>query len=420
MNAQLPVHLQNRQRRNLTQEAVGGISIGTGPHISITANRFTLVDAAGNEKPIQTLYLDVCVVDANRHPSKIFYDPRVPYDPNNSSPPLCFSDNGVGASARAQQPQNTSCAVCQWNAWGSAVSRLTGAQTKACNDVKKIAVVVPGETLPFMLRIPPASLKNWAAYCTTVASHNVDLPDILTRLEFESQGVLKFSPVGYVDEATAMLGDRVLEAKATDQMLGKTDVAWNGQGAPQLAPPAQAPAQQLMPPPAQAPAAAPPFMAPQAPAPQFMPPPQAAPAAPQAPQQGFAPAPSAPAAPAPQRAPRKPRGQRAAEPAPQAPPFMPAPQQAQAAPAAAPFGAPTAAPASMPAPTTAPAAAPSGQMPDLPPFLQRNPAATPAQPPPLPPQAGFGMQAAPAPDAGMQAALDQAFNLPIPGAPPQS
>lgn len=397
---QLPAHIANRQRRNLVADAAAGINVGQGPHISIKDNRFTLVDGAGNERQLQTLYIDLCIIDVNRSVSKIFFDPRVPYTPGNEGqPPVCFSDNGVGASARASQPQSTSCGACQWNAWGSK-HNAAGEQIKACSDVKKVAVVVPGETQVFMLRIPPASLKNFAAYSATLASHGVDLPDVLTRAGFASQGVLNFTPMGYIDEATAAMGDRAMEAQATVQMLGKNDQPWDGQQrqAPQLAPPPQQAAPALAPPTAQ-PA---PMFQQAAPAPQFMPPPV------QQPAQQFTPPPAAAQMPAPEptTAPRqrKPRTPKPVEPAPSAPPFMAAPPS-PASQTQAPVAAPSAPPA---APVQA---TPSGEMPGIPSFLQRGPAAPPA----AAPQQGFGMQAAAAPDAGMQAALDAAFNLPIPG-----
>lgn len=374
MNAQLPAHLANRQRRDLATTAVGGIAAGSPAHISIAGNRFTLVDDAGNEKPMQTLHLDVCVIDANAAVSKIFFDPRTPFEPggDNSNPPICWSDNGIGASAQASQPQNTSCQLCPQNAWGSAISKATGKPVKACNDVKKVAVVIPGIDMAFLMRIPPASLKNWGKYCNTLAGHGVDLPDAMTRLEFESQGILKFTPVGYADEATAALTDKMVAAKATDVMIGRLDRPWGGQADAQKVAYAQtqqpaqiAPAAPMAPPPQPFGGAQDPFMKPPA---------------------GFATAP-------------------------------PSEGTGFAAPAAAsPFGQPS---TSSPTDATPPKrgrgpnkpkaeAAPAED--GIPPFLQRNPPVVAAL---APNPTQFGMQAAPpAPDAGVQAALDAAFRLP--------
>lgn len=382
MNAQLPTHLQNRQSRNLAVAAVAGINSGSPAHISIAGNRFTLIDDAGNEKPIETLFLDVCVIDANGAVSKIYFDPKTPFVPggDNSNPPICWSDNGIGASAQASVPQNTSCQLCPQNAWGSAVSKATGAKIKACNDVKKVAVIVPGIEMVFLLRIPPASLKNWGKYCNTLAGHGVDLPDAVTRLEFESQGILEFTPMGYVDAATAASTDKAIQAKATDNLVGRNDRPWGGQGeAAKVAYAAQRPVEQI--------------------------------------------APSAPAA-QPMAPPPQPFGQ---APTPQVPPMQtqaPSAFGGTSAPMAGPFAQPAA--SAPPGPFAGPAAtqepvkrtrAPNKKKEEptaddgIPPFLRREqPAAAPAL---APNPTQFGMQSAPAaPDAGVQAALDAAFRLP--------
>lgn len=134
------------QRRGLTRAAIGGITGGSPPQISIRGSRFRKIDAAGNEKMLDTLSMDIVIVDANEHVSKLYYDQ--PYDPsaNEYFPPACFSDNGVAPSTSAEKPQSETCAMCPQNAWGSATSALTGKNTKACNDAKKLAVlVVPPE-----------------------------------------------------------------------------------------------------------------------------------------------------------------------------------------------------------------------------------------------------------------------------------
>jgi hypothetical protein len=375
---QLPVHLQNRQRRDLVGAALGGLNTGSPPHISIAGNRFTLVDDAGNEKPVNTLNLDVCVIDANPVVSKVYFDENKPFvqGEDNSGPPICWSDNGIGASAQATQPQNTSCQLCPKNAWKSK------GNGKLCADVKKLAVIVPGVDMVFLLRIPPASLKNLAKYTQTLAGHGVDLPDALTRLEFESQGILKFTPVGYVDEATATATDKVIAAKATDILIGRNDRAWGGQADAQKAAYAQ---QQERPAIEQAKPAAQPMA----------PPPQPFGGQVATPFGGGA---STAAPPSTEQAqPFTPHGARGVSPS-------------------DPFAQPS---TSSPTDVTPPKRGRGPNKPKaesapaedgIPPFLQRNPPAA-AAPAPNPTQ--FGMQQnPPAPDAGITAALDAAFRLP--------
>jgi hypothetical protein len=376
---QVPAHILARQKRDLVGAAVGGITVGSPAHISIKDNRFTLVDDAGNEKPMQTLHLDLCVIDANPSVSKIYFDPRIPFVPggDNPNPPICWSDNGIGASAQASQPQNTSCQLCPHNAWGSAKSKATGADVKACNDVKKLAVLVPGIAMVFLLRIPPASLKNWGKYCNTLAGHGVDLPDALTRLEFESQGILKFQPMGYVDAPTAALTDKVIAAKGSDQLVGKNDRPWGGQADAQKIEYAQRQAPQQI--------------APVAPVAQPMtPPPQPQPFGGQ---------------PTIASSQQIPEGQNVAE----------AFGSLRSAQAQSPFAQPsTSSPTDVTPPkrTRGPNKAKAEPTADdgIPPFLRRDPPA-PVEHAPNPTQ--FGMQQNPAaPDAGVQAALEAAFRLP--------
>ena len=367
----LPVHLQGRQRRDLARIAIEGINGGPPPHISIGDNRFTLVDDAGNEKLVPTHHVDVCVIDANHAVSKIFYDPSKPYvKGGDNGPPICWSDNGIGASAQASQPQNTSCKLCPHDAW------KTKGEGKACSDGKKLAVIVPGMEMVFLLRIPPASLKNFFKYTQTLAGHGVDLPDAVTRLEFESQGILKFTPQGYVDEATAAATDKAIAAKATDQLVGRLDRPWGGQADAQKIAYAQSqPAAQIAP---------------------IAPPPQPF-ATPAAETFGHAPAPQAPFVGSAQTAP--------AASSPFAPPSLGS--QTDATPKERkPRG-----PNKPKADAQTVAAMNTGAAADgIPPFLQRNPEPAPA---PAPNPTQFGMQAAPAaPDAGIQAALDAAFRLP--------
>lgn len=399
MTDQLPAHLAARQRPTMLAAAISGLSRTRGPHVSIADNRFTLVDGNGAEKPIQTLYVDLVVVDVNPHVSRLYYDPSKPYNKDDNTPPLCFSDNGIGASQQASEPQNTNCQLCPKSAWNSAVSKMTGKGIPACAQRKKLAVIAGGMgEMVFDLTVPPASLGNWLAYCNILAQRGLEPYDVYTRVEFESQGVLKFSPapIGdkglcYVHEAVVTLTEKLWATKATEMATNKNDIVWTGAADQQKIAYAAQGGGQLPAPPM----------------------PQAAPAPLAPPPQPFGgnmdTSKSSPFG-----------GEVAAQSPPFAQPGTSAPTDAtqpikrtrgpnkskEPAPAAASFG-----PAPMISNTSAPFVEPQGNE-GIPPFLHRNQ----NQPPPtpsLPAQPAFGMQAnPPAPDAGVQAALDAAFRLP--------
>jgi hypothetical protein len=226
MSQNLPAYIRNRDPNHTTlaQRGLQNVGTGQGPHLSIRDNRFTLVDAAGNQMPIQTLFLDVCIIDLNDHLSKTYNEE---WDPENPAPPICFSDNGVAPSTAAQSPQSLTCQGCDKNKWGSKVSNM-GNEVKACRDEQKCAILVPG--MPnnlFRFTVPPNSLKGWRAYLSKFTNAGFDLRDVVTRLTFKAgvNGTLEFNPAPspWLDEATLGARDKALEQKAPDIIVGRLD-----------------------------------------------------------------------------------------------------------------------------------------------------------------------------------------------------
>ena len=234
MNAPaLPAYLTGKTNRGLAQSLMGNLGVGSPPFLSIMGNRLTLIDATGEEIAVPTYdpkigpYLDVCIIDANEHTSKIYYDK--PFDPgaNQYEPPACWSDNGVAPSRNAAKPQSPTCASCPQGAWGSKVSAVSGKGVKACADIQKVGFITAGYEMPFLLRIPPNSRTNFRGYVNKFVGQPMDLEDVMTRITFEQGGIgtLKFEAVGWLDETTVLpLRNKLIAAKATDALVGRTDL----------------------------------------------------------------------------------------------------------------------------------------------------------------------------------------------------
>lgn len=185
----------------------GNLGAGQPPMISRQGNRFTLRDAAGNELQPQAT-LDVIIVDGNGSVSKVYRADRN-YNPNDPTPPDCFSDNGVAPSVMALKPQHATCIDCPHNARGSDISRVSGKAIKACSDNQKLAVIVvdaPEQSL-YQLLITPGSLTNFRNYDRELQGHRYDLNEVVTRLDFDPKqlGVLTFATVGLPDEEETKL-----------------------------------------------------------------------------------------------------------------------------------------------------------------------------------------------------------------------
>jgi hypothetical protein len=287
---QLPAHLTNRQRRDLATQVATGLAGLTPPYVSINAGQFTLVNASGDAVPLGSLTLDCVILDTLNLVSRVFWGvneqnrKNVP-DPSNPQPPICFSDNGMGASANAAEPQSATCTGCRWNQWGSAVSNRTGQGIKGCDSQKKIVVMVAQDPRhPWLLRVPVMSHDSLAKYAHSFAGQQFDVTDLWTRVTIVPQQgagyMLTFEPSfkydqskGFVDEGTVKLTDSWVQARMTDQVIGRGDPPWTGQQRPQealRAPEAPAPLSPLQP---AAPASAG-FQMPAAPPPPVFPQPQ--------------------------------------------------------------------------------------------------------------------------------------------------
>lgn len=255
----LPAFLQNTQSR-LTDTLGSNLGGGSHPYLSIMGNRLTLVDASGDQEPITTVdpktglaYLDCVIIDVGDHASKIYYGK--PYDPNAQSwaPPDCWSDNGVAPSINASVPQARSCTPdptgihgCKWAVWGSKVSTVSGKGVPACSKYQKLALLIPGDEVIFLLRVPPNSLDNLRAYNAKFKGQQIGIDAVITRLSFEPQGLgtLTFNAQNYVDEASWKQSRAAIAAKATDTLVGRGDVPIAGVAlaAPLAAPTAALPA----------------------------------------------------------------------------------------------------------------------------------------------------------------------------------
>ena len=235
---QLPAHLAGNRRR-LNEVATQGLGAAIPPHISIQGNAFTLVDGSGNKQPVMMAagngqqypqpYLDVAIMDMTEVTAKRYYGAQK-WTPDSNDPPTCWSANGIGPSRDAPTPQSRSCAECPHNERGSAISQVSGAAIKACRDEKWICVkpLVPGlpADMVFQFVLTPGSFKNWRAYNDKFKGTNIDIADVVCRMQFVQgvNGVLSFTGASYIDAATSALQQQLWDSKATDIYVGRNDV----------------------------------------------------------------------------------------------------------------------------------------------------------------------------------------------------
>lgn len=210
-------------------------------------------DIGDYDKETKVKYIDVVIVDINPNPSRIYYESK--FDDANPASPTCFSDNGLAASTRAENPQAPLCRECQWNQWGSGEGR-----GKACKEGKKLAVIIPSfdPMKAWQFRVPPtslAALRNFTKALTTVKvkDHGALPIEVVTRISFSKEKnfglnfdfvrVLTDSPEDKQLYTTAVA---MFEASETVDLVGLNDEPITDAYKPALAAPVQHP--QLAPP----------------------------------------------------------------------------------------------------------------------------------------------------------------------------
>ena len=134
--------------------------------------------------------IEVVVIAASPVKSKLYYKG---YNDGASDRPICFSSNGVTPDQRSQQMQARACAVCPQNQRGSRIDENGQARGTACRDNKRIAIVPLGdlenETLggPMLLRIPAASLNDFAQFTTKLEHLGLPYVAVGVKISFDPQ-----------------------------------------------------------------------------------------------------------------------------------------------------------------------------------------------------------------------------------------
>lgn len=221
--------------RDAIKRYESGVSV---PTLGLAQNQFN-VHKDGNTKYVGNVdgdgvqWVRVLVVDVNPNMSKLYYKEAYTGNPDDASPPTCWSDDGVLPAANVNEKQCDRCDICERNKWGSKISQ-TGAQRKQCDDYLKVAVKIPAHSMEdiYLLRIPPASLKNWYAYVAkfddipeAAFGRRANLGDFATYVFFEKgkQGIINFAADDLQDGEHGE-AERVYNAKAADHIIGITNV----------------------------------------------------------------------------------------------------------------------------------------------------------------------------------------------------
>lgn len=229
----LPAHLANinvaELNSDLTAHAGGGF-----PVISIKGKVFAVV-RDGDRKVLPNpkdpdspaTAIDVVLLKVNKGTSKVFYAKGYT-EGSEGAKPDCFSSDGSKPDASIETPQSRTCATCKWNQWGSKIGE-NGGKGKACQDSVRMAIATPNLVNdPYLLRVPPASIRALGEYGQSLAKRGVTYTAVVTKIGFDMESPtpkLTFKPVGLLDEKTFNEVQTVATSDVVSQIIGTGTIA---------------------------------------------------------------------------------------------------------------------------------------------------------------------------------------------------
>ena len=194
-------------------------------------------DDEGNNIP----NIEVVIVKSKENLSNNYY---IKYNQNEQhKAPDCWSSDGQTPDARVPEAtkQNPICAGCPQKKPGSAIT-AAGDPTKACRDVRKIAVIPIMHLLdrkfdeyggPMLYTITPTSLKNYAEYLDRIKAMGHKSFSVVTRMRFDPNVKFQkivFSPHRALSDEESEVSKEMRRDPRTARVLDEEPLA--GQSAP--------------------------------------------------------------------------------------------------------------------------------------------------------------------------------------------
>lgn len=226
-NSHLPAHIAARFGNDLggNDDLAAGVSAGF-PIISFKGKVWHIVrggvsELVENSEGEPRASLDVVIVKANPHISKVYYPGG--YTEGSNEKPVCFSHDGVVPDIGATDRQAEKCAVCPHNAWGSRITE-NGAKGKSCADSRRVAVVgIEALDDPMLLRIPAGSLKDLMAFADMLNKRRTPYQAIMTKIGFDhtvAHQKLVFTAKRFLTEAETDAIVEVMGSDTVSQIIG--------------------------------------------------------------------------------------------------------------------------------------------------------------------------------------------------------
>lgn len=126
------------------------------------------VPTASGDEPMKSF--DGIILDWRE--TRVFWEGTIDKT-GGGQPPDCQAEDGAHGSGRygigSDENRSGLCKTCPMSQWGS----KEGGRGQACRSVRQVAILRPGELLPTLLLLSPASLRPFRQYVLSLASKSL-------------------------------------------------------------------------------------------------------------------------------------------------------------------------------------------------------------------------------------------------------
>jgi hypothetical protein len=167
------------------------------PTISIKGKTWTLVEGGerkvmmkpGGEEGEIAQFIEGVIVHSNDK-ARTYYAKRfTEQSAAEGEKPTCYSMDGIAPSPRSIEAQSPKCGSCQWSVFGSATKEdgTAGKGTACASNARLAFATVDKIDNPYLLRIPPKSLKPLRDAVAVLRERKIPYPVVVFRLGFDPQ-----------------------------------------------------------------------------------------------------------------------------------------------------------------------------------------------------------------------------------------
>lgn len=224
----IPAHIAERGLSANTL-ALAGNTPPAGKRISTEGGVFRMIVGGKEVAKSKDREMNIIVVRVAPANSRIYYDPSVPYQRGSAAPPACSSLDGIKPDARIKEPQASACDKCPQNIAGSG-----NGESRACRYQRRIAVALEGDIGGDIYQMTLSATSIFGrgagtqnlpleAYARMLASNNVNIEDVVTKMEFDTDAStpkLTFSVARFLDAAESKLSIAQGETKEAEYATG--------------------------------------------------------------------------------------------------------------------------------------------------------------------------------------------------------